>query len=334
MTQAVTIKSNDGKSNLSAETWAAWNAAAVPVATPAGEVGGLDTGTPVPTEELTGEQVDEMLVATSEWHIAVKYGDTNEVLEQGMLAEKLATSGAAKPQLKLRAAQDSEEELLKQAVAEVAGSSSRIKESKSLPVASAALLATVGGGFGYVAAKDDLPRPEFMLLAAGVGLMGILFSLYQTYWLTVEDVPLTRLDLLRARSARKTHRGVRNGRIATGVFVLALILALAALVGGEEDNGASATISSPSTTVTSTGLKAEIPVKWENLGETAVRVRTTVQSGGQTVSTKTDNVASGAATQTIVVELPAATTIDVRTEALDDQNQVVGQGVTKGFEVP
>jgi hypothetical protein len=263
-----------------------------------------------------------MLDVTEPWMLVVSHGGTNEVLDRGTLAAE--QEGDAKT-VRLRAMQSAEAAEYGLALAEITSTPTTIQTAKATPVASVSLVATVGGGLGYVTSKGSLGNPGFMLAAALVGIAAILVSLYLTTVAKVDDLLPSRLDLIMSRALSQTRRGVITARLAIAMFAVALILAALSFTGSTSPSTATATIGPPTLTRTGKHLAVDVPVAWQNLPSTAAKVQSTLAEGATVVEAQTVPVANGDTKQLLSEKKSTSGTLTVETEALSAAGKEVGQ---------
>lgn len=339
MTPTVTVLSDDGSINKSAEAWRAFQdegtevvaGVAAPVLSIRNSDDGSPAGPPVDDAALSMDQVDLML-KTKRWSLAIIVGDSAEVLDRDAL--KAAKSRSA--DVRLRGLTEDEKVALDAVTTAASGTLGRLAAAETAPLTLVATIATVGGGFGYAASKDTLARPGFMLAAAGVGVLGVILALLFGSWpMAPERIRLSRLDLVRERYDSMVKRAVLPGRVAVAVLGLAVVLAFFAIVPTASKPDPAATIGTPSTAQSGTTLKAHLTVSWKDLADDAKQASTTVLQDGKQLALDTSPKGSdNTVKQTVDVTVPASGDIEVRTAALDGSDHQVGVGFSRIFKVP
>ncbi len=292
---------------------------------------------PPPPPPLSEPEVNEMLVADAEWKLAVAIGTDTEVLTKADLITQLESPPAGTAEVKLRPISPSEK-LLVEATSKLFApdvSYDRLKESLSLPVAQAALVATGAGLFGLLALRDDISHPNAMKAAVIVASIAVATSLVGRYWLREVTVKPARLDLLKQRFEESIRGPLWRSRVGIFLLLCAIALALISTWPAKEAASPAATITGPTVTQTSEGTSVHLKVTWKNLGDTVAKVRTVVQTGEGVPITQTSPKGNdGTAEDELQFKLKAPATIDVTTTPLDSGGAPVGPGTSQELKVP
>jgi hypothetical protein len=229
------------------------------------------------------------------------------------------------------------EKLLVDAIPKLYGldvSYDRLKESLSLPVAQAGLIATGAGLFGLLALSDDISHPDAMRTAVFLAAGAVGISLVGRYWLREVTLKPARLDLVRERYEQSIRGPLWRSRAGFLLLLGAIGFALYSTWPSEGTADAKATITAPTVTQTSEGISVRLKVEWKNLGDNVAKVRTVV-AGGPTPITQTSPKASDATAESDVefrIDKPA--TLTVTSTPLESGGSSAGTGASEDFEVP
>jgi hypothetical protein len=291
---------------------------------------------------LTAEQVKEMLDTKGDWKLAVDVdSDTREILTKKDLQDQIALQGDVGMEsvatVVLRPIAPGEK-LLADAIPKLYGldvSYDRLKESLSLPVAQAALVATGAGLFGLLALRDKISHPDAMKWAIILAAVAVGTSLVGRYWLREVTLKPARLDLVKERYEESIRGPLWRSRAGIVLLLGAIGLALHSTWPSESTTAAKATIATPTSTQTAEGIAGQVKVSWKNLGDEVAKIRTVVQTGGATVVTQTSPKATdGTAESEIPFKLDKPATIAVATTPIDSAGAAAGTASSKEFSVP
>ena len=347
MARAIEIQSDDGKSNLSAETWAAYASGGVlEVESAAGGNGGGDGDVglliaddgrgsrptrprrprvlPPARESLTGDHVEKMLADTEAWTLVVYAGDDPEVLEKAALAE---ASDDGLEKIRLRKPSADEKAMLSEQAA--TGPLARLADAKALAPGVFAVLAAIGGLITFLA---DAKTPDLATAGFVLAVVAVLISGVVTLGLKATRVWRSRLDRVQARHEQRVARDLLRVKIP-GYLVLGAIACFAAAFIFGDDPAPSASLKQTTTATTGAGRTAAFEVSWSDLGDQVVEVQTTASGGTQPASTTTKKASDGTAKQELEVAMSGPGRVELVTRAVNASGDPVGKGFVQTFTV-
>jgi hypothetical protein len=365
--RAVRVLSDDGKSNLSAEAWMAFNDELesvfqrdrrVPlvgrlwprftrtltvrttrleleanVEDAEGEgVAAPDPGPPGPT--LNRRQVEAMLTDEAAWKLAMRNGDKHEILDKGTLAEKWRTADSFTPTVSTRQPQGGEPTVLKWQDDDLGADAGQIDKAVALPVTAVATVATLLGGYGLLG-TDNVHKPWLLAIAILLSLVAAGLAWRPTVDLETQTLRPGHLEEAELRYGRSLHKGVRGAWIPLAVLGVSAVLALLAIVLPDSPS-TSPKIAVADAGQTSEGVQAQVNVEWDALPEGATGVQSTVTGadGTQVAFRRTDKAPDGGAKQDFPVKIPQPGEIEVHARAVNAKGTRVGVESVESFKVP
>lgn len=280
-----------------------------------------------------------MLNTNADWKLVVDVDDdTNEVLTKKDLIDQLGEVPVETVAAVVLRPIAPGERLLVDAIPKLYGpdvSYERLKESLSLPVAQAGLVATGAGLFGLLALSDDITHPDAMRTAVILAAGAVAISLVGRYWLREVTLKPARLDLVRERYEESIRGPLWRSRAGFLLLLGAIGFALYSTWPSEGTADAKATITAPTVTQTSEGTSVRLKVAWKNLNDNVAKVRTIVQTGGPTPIMQPSPKASDATAESdleFTVDKPA--TLAVTSTALESGGSPVGAATSEEFRIP
>lgn len=329
----------DPTTDLTREVMAAFQQRGVTASVPALRALDADTARRSSPYRVPVAELNRTLLAddADAWRLAVRHGDTVEVLARADLEQALEAHDSTDELLvPLLAASEQDQRILDASKAYLSPENSlkRIEDAVNAPVALIATVATFAGLCGLLAVDDKIQREWLVGVSLVASILAVGLSLFGRYGLKPLTLKLNRLDLL-----VKTFDGLQQQpRIAAARFgVFLLVVGLAAAAGAvfpKKTHPATASISVPSGGKDNAGAEVQVKVSWTDLPAAATGARVVVRQANNEIYERTMTAASGKAEHTYDVELPGTADFTVETQAIKSKDETIGMGFLRSFSVP